>query len=224
MMWRLVSLMLCSNWAAALALRGPLRAGVRRAGVEAAALREPLAGARRAGVEALLEQQLGYVPPNLLEVAAWTTSGTPAVIVAHPLLWRRKGVEPFPTTYWLTSPELSAAVGTVERDGGVRAAREAVFARAGAEASMRAAHETYAADRWALLSAEERGLAEGNGWGESLRTVGVAGLRDPLNVKCLHAHYGHWLATGQNDVGAWVHAALPEDVRSFALGAAPAAV
>ena len=40
-MWRLVSLMLFSNWAAALALRGPLRAGVRRAGVEAAAQQLP---------------------------------------------------------------------------------------------------------------------------------------------------------------------------------------
>lgn len=53
-------------------------------------------------VEAQLKDQLGYVPPNLLRVAAWTGNATPAVIQAHPLLRRRKGVEPFPTMFWLT--------------------------------------------------------------------------------------------------------------------------
>ena len=95
----------------------------------------------------MLTQQLGYSPPNLVEVAAWTAAGTPAVIRAHPLLSRRGGVEPFPTTYWLTCPQIKAAVGTVERDRGVKRAAAHLADEAG-EAAMRAAHASYAADRW----------------------------------------------------------------------------
>jgi hypothetical protein len=168
-----------------------------------------------ATVEDMLTQQLGYSPPNLVEVAAWTAAGTPAVIRAHPLLSRRGGVEPFPTTYWLTCPQIKAAVGTVERDQGVKRAAAHLADEAG-EAAMRAAHASYAADRWGLLSEAEADLVEERGWSGVLRSVGVAGLRDPTTVKCLHAHYAHWLGTRENPVGAWVHAHLPDDVRAFA--------
>ena len=39
-----------------------------------------------ATVEDMLTQQLGYSPPNLVEVAAWTAAGTPAVIRALELI------------------------------------------------------------------------------------------------------------------------------------------
>ena len=70
---------------------------------------------------------------------------------------------------------------------------------------------------WGLLSEAEADLVEARGWSGVLRSVGVAGLRDPTTVKCLHAHYAHWLGTRENPVGAWVHAHLPDDVRAFAV-------
>ena len=72
-----------------------------------------------------LEAQLGYCPLNALDVVT-TTDDAPAVVIAHPLLHRKKGVEPFPTTYWLAHNGIAAAVATVERDGGVSAAGAAV--------------------------------------------------------------------------------------------------
>ena len=36
-----------------------------------------------------------------------------------------------------------------------------------------------------------------------LRECGVGGLRVPEQVKCLHLHYAHFLATGDNLVGEW---------------------
>ena len=33
-----------------------------------------------------------------------------------------------------------------------------------------------------------------------------------LQVKCLHVHYAHWLATGSNLVGSWVQEALDNKV------------
>ena len=68
-----------------------------------------------------LEAQLGYCPLNALDVVT-TTDDMPAVVIAHPLLHRKKKVEPFPTTYWLAHGDIAAAVATVERDGGVSAA------------------------------------------------------------------------------------------------------
>ena len=152
-----------------------------------------------------LEAQLGYCPLNALDVVT-TTDDMPAVVIAHPLLHRKKKVEPFPTTYWLAHGDIAAAVATVERDGGVSAAGAAVDSDA-----MARAHAAYAADRWALLDDEERAFVQDRGW-DSLRTVGVAGIRDG-GTKCLHAHYAHFLATRANPVGEWVHARLPEAIQ-----------
>ena len=173
-----------------------------------------------------LQEQLGYVPTNLLRVAAWTADATPAVILAHPLVEKKKGgvVEPFPTTYWLTCPVISAAVATLERDGGVKAAAAAIFdeGEGGADA-MAAAHESYAQLRWSLLSDDEATLVEARGWTPNLQDVGVAGLRDAKTVKCLHAHYAHFLGdrSAANPVGVWVHDALPREVRDWANGGPP---
>jgi hypothetical protein len=173
-------------------------------------------GARVVGpqIAQQLEAQLGYCPLNALDVVA-TTDDAPAVVVAHPLLHRKGGIEPFPTTYWLAHSGIAAAVATVEASGGVGAARTAVFEGDdnGADALARA-HAAYAADRWALLDDDERTYVLDRGW-DSLKTVGVAGIRDRATIKCLHAHYAHFFATRANPVGAWVHAQLPLDIRAL---------
>ena len=97
---------------------------------------------------------------------------------------------------------------------------------------MAAAHEGYARRRWSLLSVEDRSIAEDRNWAGMLRDeVGVAGLEWKRHgverVKCLHAHYAHFLGThgGSSDsdddddedeeeekernlVGLWVHELL----------------
>lgn len=67
-------------------------------------------GARVVGpqIAQQLEAQLGYCPLNALDVVA-TTDDAPAVVVAHPLLHRKGGIEPFPTTYWLAHSGIAAA-------------------------------------------------------------------------------------------------------------------
>lgn len=47
------------------------------------------------------------------------------------------------------------------------------------------------------------------GWETSLGLgVGIAGSRKPATIKCLHTHFAHFLANGQNVVGKWVQDAL----------------
>ena len=83
---------------------------------------------------ALVRQDLGFVPTNLVRVSAFvdrdgctSRSGDskdhlPAVLLLYPLrnaesAYKKKQralVEPFPTIYWLSSPELKARVSALE--------------------------------------------------------------------------------------------------------------
>ncbi|RQM19876.1 hypothetical protein B5M09_011389 [Aphanomyces astaci] len=142
-------------------------------------------------VLAAIARNLGAVPANLVRVAAsYTTRQNqvePAVLVLYPLRdctndykkHHRATAEPFPTMYWLASPELHERVSLLEGAGFV----------------------TRFTDR---LAASPKHLQVR----PACCTVGIAGIRNPASVKCLHTHYAHFLATGHNLVGAWVHQAL----------------
>jgi hypothetical protein len=99
----------------------------------------------------------------------------------------------FPTTFWLTCPRLIEAVGALESAGegaafAARAATDACFA-----AALTAADADYRAER----------LAIGDG-DDPCTGVGVAGQRDPLAVKCLHARLAAHLAGVADPIGSEV--------------------
>lgn len=71
-------------------------------------------------------------------------------------------------------------------------------------------HQSFADERWALLSEPDRKYAEASGFAASLRDSGVSGVAYRPQVKCLHAHFAHFLATGDNIVGEWTQKALAE--------------
>jgi uncharacterized protein len=136
-----------------------------------------------------LTRLLGRAPRADFEVVVRTASGAPAVIRNAPIM--HDGT-PMPTRYWLVDPDLTRRVARLESRGGVRAAEAAVDAEA-----LRHAHAVYAAERDAALTAAHTGPRPHGG---------VGGTR--TGVKCLHAHYAHWLAGGDDPVGAWVAAEL----------------
>jgi hypothetical protein len=112
--------------------------------------------------------------------------GLPAVLRVHPQL---DDGTPFPTTFWLSCPLANKAVGRLEASGVMsdltnRLSEDPEF---GAE---------YAA-------ASERYVAARNQLGERVPRDDAAGGM-PVRVKCLHTLYGHYLATRDNPVGAWV--------------------
>jgi hypothetical protein len=138
---------------------------------------------------AALTVLLGRPPTTEFEVVVRNETGDPVVIRNAPLA--RDGT-PMPTRYWLVGRELSVAVSRLESTGGVRAAEVAVDRDA-----LRAAHDAYAAERDAALPA---------GYVGPRPHGGVAGTR--TGVKCLHAHYAHYLAVGVDPVGEWVAGVL----------------
>ena len=132
-----------------------------------------------------VEVSLGRPPRSTFAVAVRdAATGDPVVIRNPPLL---ADGTPMPTRWWLLA--FGPEVGALEADGGVQAAI--------GDDALAAAHRRAAAERDGALPAGHVGPRP---------TGGVGGTR--RGVKCLHAHYAAWLATGDDPVGAWVHERL----------------
>jgi uncharacterized protein len=132
-----------------------------------------------------VRELLGREPQGKFEVVVRDVDGDPVVLRNDPLL---DDGTPMPTRYWLIGKEVVAAVGRLEAAGGVRAAEAAID-----PAQIAAAHARYASERDAALPP---------GYTGPRPSGGVGGTRQ--GVKCLHAHYGWYLAGGDDPVGRWV--------------------
>lgn len=134
---------------------------------------------------ALVERQLGRRPRAFRRVAVRCPFGAPAVTEQLPY---DDAGDPFPTTYYLTCPQLVAAISRLEAAGGVeRWSAELEGDRALAADLERATDEQRRI---------RRGLAAGRtgrDGGTSLE-LGIAGSASPRRLKCLHAHAAYALA------------------------------
>jgi uncharacterized protein len=121
----------------------------------------------------VVEQQLGRPPRAFKRVVVRCPAGHPAVTEQHP--YDENG-DPFPTTFWLTCPELVAAVSRLEAAGGVERWTRAVQ------------------DDPELRESLERGNAEQRQLRPDL-DLGIGGARAGAgSLKCLHAHAAFALA------------------------------
>jgi uncharacterized protein len=129
----------------------------------------------KASEAALVAEQLGgRVPREPWRVAARCSHGFPTVIVSPSVL---ADGTPFPTHAWLTCPHLTEALAAEESTGATAAWAE------------RAAAEPALAERLRVADvALRQARAEESGGVDGCESVGLAGQRDPLGVKCLHAH------------------------------------
>jgi hypothetical protein len=134
---------------------------------------------------AVVAEQLGREPRAFREVATRCPYGLPAVTVQSP--YDDRG-EPFPTTYYLTCRHLVAAIARIEAAGGVERWSAAVAADPELGASLRDATDEQRAVRSRLAAG-----ATGLDGGASL-SLGIAGSRNPAQLKCLHAHAAFALA------------------------------
>ena len=96
---------------------------------------------------------------------------------------------PFPTLYYLTQPAVTAAVSTLEATGLMAQLQERLAQEPELQAQYQLAHESYLAEREAILEVEE------------IKNFSAGGM--PERVKCLHALVGHSLAKGKgvNPIG-----------------------
>jgi len=130
---------------------------------------------------AVVERQLGRPPRAFLRVVVRCPFGAPAVTEQSP---RGDDGAPFPTTYYLTCPQLVAAVSRLEAAGGVERWSEAVRDDRGLRASLEHAEEHQRALRRALAC----------GWEHPSLDSGIGGSSRSGSLKCLHAHAAYALA------------------------------
>ena len=129
---------------------------------------------------AAVERQLGRPPRAFRRVVARCPFGQPAVTEQAPY---DEAGQPFPTMYWLTCPQLVAAVSRLEAAGGV----ERWTRRVQGDPELRASLE--AGD------AEQRRL-------RPELDLGIGGSRPGAgSLKCLHAHVAFALAQPGYELG-----------------------
>lgn len=137
----------------------------------------------------VIEAQIGRPMRADSTVVARCHLGLPVVVRVPPHL---EDGTPFPTLFWLTCPQAATRIGRLEGAGGVkRMERKAEVDTAFGEA-LEAAHLAYATER-------DSSLVETSG---PMPSGGVGGAR--AGVKCLHAHFAHTAAGGENPVGELV--------------------
>jgi len=134
---------------------------------------------------ARVSELLGRLPQGQFEIVVRTKSGDPVVLRNAPFL---DDGTPMPTRYWLLGEHETVIVGRLEASGGVNQAEADIGPTA-----IEETHNRYAAERDAAIDPTHTGPRPFGG---------VGGTR--IGVKCLHAHFGWWLAMGDDPVGQWV--------------------
>ena len=174
-------------------------------------------------VAATLHGQLGFVPWNWMGESHAAEGDELAAITLYPITAetsvrkgrqrvRRKCTQPWPTSYWLTSPVLRTRISKLEAAGMIPLLADELRRRPTLSAALDAQHAGYAARRWArMLPADHELALRSSGWTSALRDSGIGGIPDFASgggVKCLHLHYATYLATRDSLLGEWTHAAL----------------
>ena len=135
----------------------------------------------------VITELLGRPTKARAAVAARCPNGLPTVLRCDP---RDVEGKPFPTLFWLCAPAAASKIGGLESSGIMWDLTE----RLKTDVALRAA---YGASTERFLALRDR-LPGGSLEGDPTQ----GGMPD--RVKCLHALYAHWLATGDNPIGAWV--------------------
>jgi hypothetical protein len=155
---------------------------------------------------AAVEAQLGRPPRAAVDVAHRCPCGLPDVVRTRP---RLEDGTPFPTTFYLTCPAATSAIGTLEASGLMREMTSRLAADPDLAAAYTAAHEDYLKRRAEIEEVPE------------IEGTSAGGM--PTRVKCLHVLAGHALAAGPgvNPFGDEVLATLGAWWRSGPCVAAP---
>lgn len=142
--------------------------------------------------------QLGRAPRAPWRVGARCTYGFPTVIISPSLL---DDGQRFPNYAYLTCPHLVKQIARLESSGAISEyarqlaqSEEAAQAQRALDASVRAAR-----------LAECRACSQEE---DACASVGLAGQRDPLGVKCLHIHAAYALLGFNDEIGVDVLARL----------------
>ena len=140
----------------------------------------------------LVERQLGRRPRAFRRVVVRCPFCAPAV--TEQSAYDESG-DPFPTTYYVTCPQLVAAISRLEAAGGVERWSETARSEPALAASLARATDEQRGVRAELAAGDP-----GPDGGASLE-LGIGGSHNPEQLKCLHAHAAFALARSGYELG-----------------------
>ena len=152
----------------------------------------------------ILKKQLGRTPRNIVKIPVSCSENFPQVIVTAPLLEDSDNL--FPTTFWLSCPELNYRIAKLEDQGFVTKIKTEIDQDPKLKEQLMEAHQNYADYRMSLSDKKElKELKDKNqGQYRVITKSGVGGIMDFAGIKCLHTHYAHYLVDQNNPVGQLV--------------------
>lgn len=138
---------------------------------------------------AVIRGQIGRRPRGNISVGGRCAYGYPTVIITSPVI---ESVI-FPTTYWLSCPDLVKKVSRLEDKGLIN------------QLKSRLADDDDWRKKLELSTKAQithRRMIDNNYNNEPWR--GIAGVADMIIIKCLHAHLADYLMNGINPIGGEV--------------------
>ncbi|PRX21820.1 hypothetical protein BX659_13040 [Orenia metallireducens] len=161
----------------------------------------------------ILERQLGRKPRNLVDIIKRCKDGSPQVVVTAPILDKGDSIGIFPTTLWLTCPELNYRIGKLESRGLVQEVQNKILGDKKLSKRLAEAHKDYANYRMSLVEDDRlEDLKENNpGQYKVLKESGVGGILEFEGIKCLHTHFAQYLVDEKNPVGEMVAELLKKE-------------
>lgn len=186
----------------------------------------------------IIQNQLGYIPVNLVSVSARSFEGEPIALKTYALnggASRRKAKSlneftPFPTLYWLCCPNIGNAIANLEGQGYIGMLEDRLMKDLNLAKDFIQCHQGYAKERWNSLSVDHQSWVTQHPSTKIehyARYSGIAGTNysdfilsngeiDKISIKCLHTHYAHYRSQLENDkcdyplniIGQWTHELL----------------
>lgn len=144
----------------------------------------------------IITQQLGRAPSGIRRIAHYSPQGVPQVLEMETWVFD----QPFPTLYWLSSSAIDKALARIESQGVVKELELRIQQDPELRAAHHRSHQDYIKRRWDAMSAEHKAIIEEKGFTHLFEELGIGGIKNWDQVRCLHMQYAHHLA-GDNVIG-----------------------
>ncbi|WP_394183322.1 DUF501 domain-containing protein [Marinomonas posidonica] len=144
----------------------------------------------------IITAQLGRTPSGINAIAHSSPNGTPQVLEMETWVFD----QPFPTLYWLSSKAIDKALAKIESQGVVKQLEQRIKEDEALREAHHASHQDYVTRRWQVMSDEHKAIIEEKGFKPLFDKLGIGGIANWDQVRCLHMHYAHHLV-GDNVIG-----------------------
>lgn len=144
----------------------------------------------------IITSQLGRPPQGISAIAHYSPQQIPQVLQMQSWVFE----QPFPTLFWLSSKAIDKALARIESLGVVKQLEQRIKDEPELRAAHHQSHQDYIERRWAAMTDEHKAIIESKGFTPLFEKLGIGGIANWDQVRCLHMQYAHHLA-GDNAIG-----------------------